>query len=145
MDTHPTPSFTTGTSLVLFDGECHLCNGLVQFVITRDPGGRFRFAPLQAEAGRRACAAAGLDLPPGATPNTIVVIQGGRAYVRSDAVLRIAAGLPFPWRFLAVGRMLPRPVRDAVYRLVARNRHRWFGRRRTCPVPRPEVRDRFIG
>jgi salicylate hydroxylase len=62
----------------------------------------------------------------------------------SDAVLAIAAGLPFPWRLLAVGRVVPRPVRDALYRLVARNRYRWFGRRITCPVPSPRVRDRFL-
>ncbi len=64
--------------------------------------------------------------------------------VRSDAVLTIAARLPFPWRLLAVGRVLPRPVRDTLYRFVARNRYRWFGQRTTCPVPSPRVRDRFL-
>ncbi len=144
MTPHPVNPTHDDTTLVLFDGVCPLCNGFVRFMIARDPEGRFRFAPLQGEAGHRACAAAGLDLPAGVHPDTIVVIQGGKAQVRSDAVLTIAGGLPFPWRILAVGRVLPRPVRDALYRLVARNRYRWFGRRTTCPVPSPGIRERFL-
>ena len=144
MAPHPVNPIHDDTALVLFDGVCPLCNGFVQFVIARDPKGRFRFAPLQGEAARRACVAAGLDRPAGGTPDSVIVLQGGRMQVRSDAVLTIAAGLPFPWRLLAVGRMLPRPVRDALYRLVARNRYRWFGQRTTCPVPSPRVRDRFL-
>ena len=144
MDTQrPTP-WPADTALVLFDGDCHLCNGFVQFVIGRDPRRRIRFAPLQGKAGRHACEMVGLDLPEGADPDTIIVIDGGRGLVRSDAVLAIIARLPFPWALLSVGRWVPRPIRDALYRWVARNRHRWFGRRSTCLLPGPEIRDRFL-
>lgn len=149
METHrtsplPADKVPADKVLVLFDGECHLCNGAVQFLIARDAHDRFRFAPLQGESGRRACAAMGLELPEGVNPGTIVVIEGGVGMVRSDAVLAIAAQLPFPWSLLAVGRAVPRPVRDALYRWVARNRYRWFGRSATCLVPSPRIRDRFL-
>ncbi len=132
------------TSLVLFDGSCTLCNGFVQFLIARDPKGRFRFAPLQGETGRRACTAVGLHLPGTVNPDSIVVIEDGTARVRSDAVLAIAARLPFPWSMLTLGKVLPRGLRDALYRIVARNRYRWFGRRTTCLVPGPGIRSRFL-
>ncbi|MFM7817790.1 MAG: thiol-disulfide oxidoreductase DCC family protein, partial [Verrucomicrobiota bacterium] len=128
---------TTGAILVLFDGTCGLCDGFVRFVIERDPDGRFQFATLQGETGRRACTAAGLTQPGGAGPDTVVVLEDGVARVRSDAVLAIATRLPFPWPILTVGRWVPRPLRDALYRGVARHRHRWFGRPSVCPVPDP--------
>lgn len=140
----PTPLGTTGATLVLFDGTCALCDGFVRFVIARDPDGRFRFAPLQGETGRRACTAAGLTPPGGAGPDTVVVLEDGVARVRSDAVLAIAARLPFPWPILTVGRWVPRSLRDALYRWVARHRHRWFGRSSACPVPDPGIRGRFL-
>lgn len=138
---HPTPA---GTTLVLFDGECRLCNGFVRSVIARDHGARFRFAPLQGTTGRQACAAAGLAFPEDAKPDTIVVVEDATAWVRSDAVLAIAARLPFPWPILTLGRVVPRSLRDALYRWVARNRHRWFGRTASCPVPDPGIRRRFL-
>lgn len=135
---------TTGSLLVLFDGNCALCDGFVRFVIARDPDGRFRFAPLQGETARRTCTAAGLNQPGGAGPDTVMVFEDGVARVRSDAVLAIAARLPFPWPILTVGRWVPRPLRDALYRWVARHRHRWFGHPSACPVPDPGIRGRFL-
>jgi predicted DCC family thiol-disulfide oxidoreductase YuxK len=127
--------------VVLFDGVCNLCNGVVRFVIERDRAARFRFAPLQSDLGRTLRQRHGLD--PDAV-DTFVLIDADGAAIRSTAVLRILRGLGAPWRWLYPLHVLPLPLRDALYGLVARNRYRWFGRRETCPVPTPEQRSRFL-
>jgi predicted DCC family thiol-disulfide oxidoreductase YuxK len=128
-------------ALVLFDGVCNLCNGLVQFVIPRDPDGYFQFAALSSEAADRVLLTARHDGP---LADSIVLVEDGVVYVRSAAALRIARRLGFPW-VLGYGLMIvPRPLCDAIYDLVARRRYRWFGRRETCLVPGPGVRDRFL-
>ena len=122
------PTIATQPIIILFDGVCNLCSGMVRFVIARDPHARCRFAALQSEAARAACAKVGYELPAFDTPSTIVVIEGGRALERSDAALAIARRMSFPWPMFGVFRVLPRGLRDALYRFVARNRYRWFGR-----------------
>lgn len=126
---------------MLFDGVCNLCNRSVQCIIRHDPKGRFRFASLQSEVGRRLQAEHGLD--PDAV-NTIVLIEKGRAYTRSDAALRIARRLKVPARFWWPARFVPRQLRDAAYDWIGRNRYRWFGRREECMVPSPGVSELFI-
>lgn len=138
------PTIAEQPTIVLFDGACTLCSGAVRFLVARDPHARFRFAALQSEAARRACAAAGHELPAGGAPDTIVVIEHGRALERSDAALAIARGMPFPWRTAVAFRVLPRGLRDALYRIVARNRYRWFGRNEACMVPTAGLRARFL-
>jgi len=128
-------------SVILFDGVCNLCNGAVRFVIERDRAARFQFAALQSAAAAPLLgdAASGQSLP-----DSIVLVENGRVFTRSTAALRIARGLSFPWSaaywFIAV----PRPFRDWVYDLVARNRYNWFGRRDICMVPTPALRARFL-
>jgi predicted DCC family thiol-disulfide oxidoreductase YuxK len=129
------------TSIVLFDGVCNLCNGFVQFVIGRDPHGRFQFAALQSSTARHLIAQYG---PLDPLPDAIVLVEGGRLYTRSTAALRVARQLVFPWRLAAIFLLVPRPLRDWAYALVARRRYRWFGRRETCMVPTPELRARFL-
>jgi len=124
---------------ILFDGVCNLCNGFVQFVIARDPDGRFQFGPLQSAAAQRLLASA-----PPSPSESFVLIEDGRVFRRSTAALRILRRLRFPWPLAYVAILIPRPIRDAVYDLVARNRYRWFGRRDRCMVPTPEVRKRFL-
>jgi predicted DCC family thiol-disulfide oxidoreductase YuxK len=131
-------------SIILFDGDCNLCSGAVRFVIARDPYARCRFASLQSSAARAACAKVGYDLPASTTPSTIVVIEGGRAIERSDAVLAIARRMRFPWPVLSVFGVLPRGLRDVLYGFVARNRYRWFGRAEACMAPRAELEERFL-
>jgi predicted DCC family thiol-disulfide oxidoreductase YuxK len=127
--------------IVLFDGDCNLCNASVQWILRRDRRARFRFGSLQSKAGRAALAAHGL---PEAQIDSLVLLDGGRAFLRTDAALRIAIGLGLPWSLCAPMLLVPSFLRDLSYRLVARNRYRWFGRRETCMVPRPELRARFL-
>jgi predicted DCC family thiol-disulfide oxidoreductase YuxK len=132
------------STIILFDGVCNLCSGVVRFVIARDPRAHFRFAALQSDAARRACAEVGATPPAAVDPDTIIVIADGRALERSDAALAIASRLPFPWPMFGVFRILPRALRDWLYRLVAKNRYRWFGKSETCMMPTPELRARFL-
>jgi predicted DCC family thiol-disulfide oxidoreductase YuxK len=127
--------------VLLFDGVCTLCNGLVRFVIERDPGGRFQFAPLQSEAARRLLGKAPQPQP---LADSFVLVEDGRLFTGSTAALRVVRGLRFPWPLAYALVAVPRPVRDWVYEVVARNRYRWFGRRDICMVPTPELRPRFL-
>lgn len=127
--------------VVLFDGVCNLCGCSVQRVIRHDRAGRFRFAALGSSGAERLLLAADAPSP---LPDSMIVVDGGRCFTGSDAALRTARRLPFPFPLLGVFAVVPRPVRDALYRLVARNRYRWFGKRESCMVPTPELRSRFI-
>jgi predicted DCC family thiol-disulfide oxidoreductase YuxK len=129
--------------LVLFDGVCNLCSRSVNFIIDRDPRGTFRFALLQSDAARRALAGFGRT-GPGGDPDSIVVIDRARLYERSSAVLQIARRMRGAWPLLTVVWLVPRPLRDAVYRWGAARRYRWFGRSDTCRVPTQELRGRFL-
>ena len=126
---------------ILFDGVCNLCNGFVQFVIRRDPQARFRFAALSSEPAMRLLQEVGALSQ---VPDSIVLVQDGTLYFRSDAALRIARGLTFPWPLLSVFRVVPRFVRDGVYDFIAARRYRWFGRREVCLVPTPDLKRRFL-
>ena len=126
--------------IVYYDGLCGLCDRFVQFVLRRDRTARFRFAPLQGSTARERVPS---TLDPGAS-RTVILEEKGRFRVRSDAALAILAGLGSAWRLVALLRVIPRPLRDAVYDLVARNRNRWFGRLDECRVPGPAERDRFL-
>jgi predicted DCC family thiol-disulfide oxidoreductase YuxK len=132
----------TAHPIVLFDGVCNLCNGAVQLILRHDPAGRFRFASLQSPAGEELQTRLGID--PKAL-DSILLIEGERCYRESDAALRIAAGMSGAWKALGVLRVIPRPLRDPVYRWIARNRYRWFGKQETCWLPTPELRGRFLG
>jgi len=132
----------TPAAVVLFDGVCNLCNGVVQFIIRHDARGIFRFAALQSEAGQALLRAHGLD--PAAAPDSVMLVRGGQLYTHSAAVLGIAHALGWPWRLAAVGRLLPTRYRDALYRCVARHRYRWFGRQESCWLPTPALQSRFL-
>ncbi len=127
--------------ILLFDGVCNLCNRSVQFVIRHDAAERFRFAALQSNFGKELLEKHGLS------PNdldTVVLIHKGRAATRSDAALKVLHLLGWPWSMAAVFLMLPKGIRDAVYRQIARNRYRWFGQQEQCMIPTPELTSRFL-
>ena len=127
--------------IVLFDGVCNLCSGSVQFLLKRDPEARFRFASLQSEVGQTIQVEHGLD--PGAL-SSVLLLENGRLYQESEAALRIARHLPGAWKLLTAFKIVPRPLRDGLYRFIARNRYRWFGKAETCWLPTPELRGRFL-
>lgn len=127
--------------VILFDGVCNVCAWSVRFVIERDPGAVFRFAPLQSEAGGRLLRRCGL---PEDALDSLVLVTEGKAWRESDAALRICAGLRPPWRWLRILLLVPRPLRDCAYRFLARNRYRWFGRTEACLIPTPELQSRFL-
>ena len=127
--------------VILFDGICNLCNGAVNWVMDRDRQAYFRFASLQSDAARRALDTANAGNP---LPDSIVLIDDDGVHTKSDAALRIAARLGWPWSWLPVLRLVPRGLRDAVYDLIARHRYRWFGQADACRLPGPGDRDRFL-
>lgn len=128
--------------VVLFDGVCNLCNRSVMFIIKRDPGGVFKFAPLQSKAAKGLLQNFGL---PTDDFDTFVLVEGGRCYVRSEAALRTAELLGGAWGGLAsVLKVIPRSLRDRVYGYVARNRYKWFGKMDRCMVPGPGIQERFL-
>jgi predicted DCC family thiol-disulfide oxidoreductase YuxK len=130
--------------VILFDGACNLCNAAVQWVIERDAEARFDFACLQSDAARSELERVmGLE-EIGALPDSIVLIDSRGVHTRSAAALRIASGVGYPSALLRLGSVLPRPIRDAIYGLVARNRYRWFGRRDACMRPTPDIAARYL-
>jgi len=118
------------------------CNGLVQFVIRRDPDGHIDFASLQSEAGQALAAEAGL---PTDDLTTAVLYHEGRFYLKSDMALEVARLLGGLWSVLYVFKLVPGSVRNALYDWVARNRYRWFGKRESCMIPTPDLKARFLG
>jgi predicted DCC family thiol-disulfide oxidoreductase YuxK len=136
----------TGSHLIFFDGTCGLCDGFVQFVLSRDSEERFRFTPLQGELAQQTLARFGADA---AALETVYVLAdrggpGERLLRRSDAVLYVLSQLPAPWRWGAVGSVLPRGLRDGAYGFVARHRYRVFGKTEACHLPSPAERARFL-
>jgi predicted DCC family thiol-disulfide oxidoreductase YuxK len=126
--------------VILYDGVCVFCSRWVRFVATRDVAQRFRFTPIQSDYGTRLAQTFGIDP---SDPDTNAVIHGGVAYFKSDAALTVLASLP-GWHWTRVLRRVPKPVRDAVYSLVARNRYRIFGRYDACFVPDAAMRARVL-
>jgi predicted DCC family thiol-disulfide oxidoreductase YuxK len=109
--------------LIYYDGYCNLCSRVVQWVVRNDRKKHFRFRPLEAKE-----------------EETVILEAGGKRYERSSAAIRIAMGLRFPWPVLGILLACPRFLRDPVYRWVARNRTRWFGRRQDCFLPPGDFR-----
>jgi len=127
-------------ALVLFDGECNLCNSSVQFIIKRDRQAYFTFASMQSEAGASRMARYGLPQ----NINSFVLIEYDTAFTKSDAALRICRQLSGAWKLLLVFSMIPKPIRDYLYSIIAKNRYKWFGKRDSCMIPTPEIRSRFL-
>lgn len=132
---------TDGHPVILFDAECVLCSANAQFILRHDRARRFRLAAMQGEVGAALFRRHGIDP---ADPDTIIVVDGDHALRDSDAVIAIYAGLGWPWRVAAGARIVPRALRDPVYRWVARHRYQLFGKRATCWLPHPEDADRVL-
>lgn len=126
--------------VILFDGTCNLCNGVVQFIIKHDRTDRFRFASLQGRFGQSVLEKHDL---PAQDFNTFILLVGDRIYSKSSGALQVCHIMGWPWKIFSVFILVPGFIRDRVYEWISKNRHRWFGKTE-CLVPRPEIRMKFM-
>ncbi len=132
---------TSSRAVILFDGTCAFCEGSVKFIARRDARRYFRFGASQTAKAAALLAEHGLTRD---TTRSIILIEDGHVYTRSTASLRIARRLRWPWSMAGVFLLIPRPVRDGLYRIVAAIRHRVAGPSNACELPPPEIRERLI-
>jgi predicted DCC family thiol-disulfide oxidoreductase YuxK len=130
----------SGSAVILFDGTCAFCERSVRLIATRD-NGYFRFGASQNAEGRALLEQFGTSRE---ATKSIILIEGERIYLRSEAVLRIAARMHAPWKYARVLLWVPRPIRDLVYNFVAAVRMRIAGTSNACEIPPPEIRQRLI-
>jgi predicted DCC family thiol-disulfide oxidoreductase YuxK len=136
------PPFPDDKPIIVFDGKCVLCSRWVRFVMRHDGEKRFRLLPAQTPLGIALYEHYGLDP---VVYETNVLLEDGRAWLKSEGTIRMFERLGLPWSSMAVFRAVPRALRDKLYNVVARNRLKWFGSRDTCFIPEPGDADRFIG
>ena len=127
--------------IILFDGVCNLCNGAVVFIIKRDKKDVFRFAALQSEIGEKLLRKYQID--PEKT-DSIILVADNNAFAKAGAALRIAQQLSGLWPALAILRIVPRFISNAVYDWIASNRYQWFGKKESCMIPTPELKAKFL-
>ena len=127
--------------VLLFDGYCNLCNGLVQFVIKADKKKKFKLASLQSENGQTMLKKFGWPIE---DFNTLVLIIGDKYYIKSGAALMVFKALGGFWKPFYLFILIPRPLRDFVYSLIARNRYKIFGKRSACMIPKADKAERFL-
>jgi predicted DCC family thiol-disulfide oxidoreductase YuxK len=129
-------------SVIVFDGVCMLCSRWVDFVLRRDLYGRYKFAAMQTASGRALLLEHGIDPD---DPLSFLLLEDKKGYTDTDAIVRILRSFGPGWKFIALlVSIVPRFVRDPLYRWIARNRYRMFGRRAACRVPTADIADRFL-
>lgn len=133
-------TMTTQNPVILFDGVCKLCNGTVDFILKHDHKKLFRFAPVQSEAGQRMFRQ--FQIP--VETDSVILIKSNKVCIESDAAIEIARMLPFPWKMGIIFKIIPKNFRDTVYRWIAKNRFKWFGKREVCRIPDLAEKDSFI-
>ncbi|KIL73288.1 thiol-disulfide oxidoreductase DCC family protein [Bacillus badius] len=126
--------------VILFDGECNFCDSSVQFIIKNDPQGLFHFASLQSDTGQELLNKHNVP----SDIDSMILIEGDKVYYKSAAALRICRHLRGAWKLLYTFIIVPRPIRNAAYDFIAKNRYKWFGKKESCMLPSPSVRARFI-
>jgi predicted DCC family thiol-disulfide oxidoreductase YuxK len=127
--------------VVLYDGVCNLCSGVVKFVINHDPKHTLNFASLQSETGKKLLKANNLESK---AFDSFVFIKNGKAATHSTAALKLAQSLGFPWNLAYMFIIVPTPARDAIYWFLARNRYKWFGKKDSCMMPGENIKKRFL-
>lgn len=126
--------------IILFDGTCAFCERSVRFIASRDDG-YFRFGASQNPEGQALLASYGTSRE---AARSLILIEDQQIFLRSTAVLKVAARMRAPWRYAAIFLLVPRPIRDVVYRMIAAVRHRIAGQSNACEIPPPEIRTRLI-
>ncbi|MEI5908964.1 thiol-disulfide oxidoreductase DCC family protein [Bacillus spongiae] len=124
--------------VVIFDGVCLLCQGTVQFILKHDHKEKFHFASLESDA------VAELLSEEKKIMDSVLLYEHGKVYNQSTAVLKILKELRGLWSLLYIFILVPKPLRNVVYRWVAKNRYHWFGKSETCMIPKPEWKNRFL-
>ncbi|WP_332775921.1 thiol-disulfide oxidoreductase DCC family protein [Polaromonas sp.] len=127
--------------IVVFDAQCLLCNGWVQFLLRHDKRRVLRFASIQGAQGQAFLTRVGLKVE---GLQTLLLVDGVRTWQHTAAILRVLHALGSPWRLAWMAWLIPAPLRDALYRLVARHRYQWFGRSETCLMPPADYAQRFL-
>lgn len=127
--------------VIAFDGKCGLCDGFVRFLLRRDHRQIFQFAASTSREGAAIFARSGQDPD---RPSSVLLVSGEEIYRESDAMIRALVALGGAYRMAGILRIVPRPLRDAAYRYVGRNRYRWFGRQSTCALPESGWSGRFL-
>jgi len=127
--------------VIIFDGVCNLCNDAVNFIINRDPSARFQFAPIQSSTAKKLLTT--LELSSN-NLDSIILVEHSECYIKSTAALRICKKLGVLWPLLYIFILVPRPIRDYFYDIVAKNRYGWFGKREKCMVPNTKIESRFL-
>jgi predicted DCC family thiol-disulfide oxidoreductase YuxK len=136
------PTFDGRHPLIVFDGICVLCSGFAKFVVRFDRGRKFRFTTAQSQLGEALYRQHGLRTD---VYETNLVIIDGVAHLRLDSMIAVLAELGWPWRAARLLRLIPRPVRDRLYGLIARNRYALFGKKANCDIPSAALRERIVG
>lgn len=129
-------------AIILFDGVCNFCNSWVNFTIARDKENYFQFAPLQSDKALEILEKYGVDKR---EIDSVVVIENEIPYTYSTGALRIAKGLGGIWSLTYILIIVPKFIRDGIYKWIAKNRYRWFGEKEQCMIPTPEIKARFLG
>jgi predicted DCC family thiol-disulfide oxidoreductase YuxK len=127
--------------IILFDGVCNFCNAMVNFIIRQDKENVFLFAALQSESGKRLLEQYNINWQ---RSDSFVVIENDKAYMKSNAALKLYAKLPWYWKWTQVFWIVPKFIRNWMYNVIAKNRYRWFGKKDQCVIPSPNVRERFL-
>ncbi len=128
-----------GYDIVFFDGVCNFCNAAIDMIYRRNKKKNLYYSSLQSDFAKR-------NLPPEALKDldTIIFYSGGKLYYRSSASLQIAKHLTGIYRLTVALLIFPRFIRDAVYKFIAKNRYKWFGKRETCRIPTDEEKNYFL-
>ncbi len=127
--------------VIIFDGVCNLCNKSVQFILKRDRKKQFRFTTLQGKTAQSLLDKSGLTTD---ELNSFILVEKGKIYTRSTGALRLCRKLSGAWPLLYGFLIVPRFIRDAVYKWIARNRYKWFGKKETCMIPDVSIKSRFL-
>ncbi|TFB14085.1 thiol-disulfide oxidoreductase DCC family protein [Filobacillus milosensis] len=126
--------------IILFDGVCNLCNGLVQFLLKRDKEDRFRFASLQGEQGQQLIQKHNIEY----NLDTFIYIKASKVFTKSTAALHVLKDLKGFWQLLFIFVLIPKFLRDPIYNCIANNRYKWFGKQDQCMMPKTEYKNKFL-
>ncbi len=126
--------------IILYDGDCNLCDHSVQFIIKRDDKALYKFASIQSDIGKELLSNYNIS----EYNDSFILIENNQCYFKSTAALRICKNLKGAWKLLYIFLLLPRRFRDIFYNIIGKNRYRWFGKRNSCMLPSPEIKKRFL-